>query len=465
MVQKGGIDDAYPAKRRGTKCSGSPGHSAKRSRGVCAKFADKVWQGLIGEPITKGKVNMNSNVQQSIREMMEFRKEFVKKNLPAPIKSANATIFGGSDGAREIILTPETASRYGIPYNKVTIPDVETAKKLTGIPDVFFDEKIADANKENEFPDWSIRENHTEGNLCKLVAAYIYGDSRKVKEHERLINKTTFPMKIDYYGNANEDYSIPDGSTLTIDGKGKTVSFEANSITFCGKAILRFLNANGCASINYVMGDRDESEGVIEACGGNGGNGTNGSAGGIGAAGKNGAKNNDSAKNGGTGGNGSDGNNGSSGGSAMPISITLDEIKVKTRIFSYGGNGGNGGNGGAGGRGGAGGNGDDSKDCKDGGRGGNGGNGGKGGDGGSGGNGAKVTILYGSGVENIIEKKSSGGNGGVGGNGGAGGAGGTGGSKAGSGTAGASGSQGSGGLPSAGGSGGTGGEIVIQPIT
>ncbi|MDR2547688.1 MAG: hypothetical protein LBC96_09350, partial [Lachnospiraceae bacterium] len=148
-----------------------------------------------------------NEVQQCIQEKMKFNEAFLAQNLPQTDSFSSAEISFHSENEEDVFqLTPETAAKYGIPYRQLVVPDVETAKKLTGTPDIFFDENIVSAEGCADYIDWSQQENRTAKNLCTLTAAYIYGDSRKVKQHEKLINKASFPLTIDYYGSSSTDY-------------------------------------------------------------------------------------------------------------------------------------------------------------------------------------------------------------------------------------------------------------------
>lgn len=380
--------------------------------------------------------------RQVIADQMALRQAFLSEALvPSKVSEVAQVLISKENNRICSAQIPENLEK-----RELTIPDLDTLKKVAGTPDALYEmnavkwsqkiEGLSDKANLNDLREYS---NDNEELVCKLMNQYVYGDSSSVKSYKDLLTRVYFPMKILYYGNEQTDLVVEANTDCIIGEEGKTSVVQFRNITLEQGARLVYkgivdISADTLAQI----GDASRNGNYI-SIGQAGGDGGNGAAGGNGADGA-------PTQNGTDGAAGSDGSNGEDGKSSNVIKAYIKNIpEGMIYVYSVGGNGGKGGNGGDGGNGGNGGDGKDEKSRHSGGNGGNGGKGGNGGSGGKAGDGATVYIYCNS-PEKIMtlhpeSKGGNGGNGGCGGNGGKGGNG-DGGSSGKSGSSGASGTAG-----------------------
>lgn len=386
--------------------------------------------------------------RQVIANQMALRQAFLSEKL-VPSKVSEVTQIHISKENNRICSAqiPENLEE-----RKLTIPDLDTLKKIAGTPDalhemnaVKWSQKIEGLSDKADLNDLREYSNDNEELVCKLMNQYVYGDSSSVKSHKDLLTHAYFPMEISYYGNRLTDLIVEADRECIIGDEGKQSVFQFRNITLEQGARLVYKGIVDISADNLTqIGDASEN-GSFVSIGRAGGDGGNGAAGGSGAEGA-------MTQNGTDGAAGSDGSDGEDGKSSNVVKAYIKNIPESTiYVYSVGGKGGKGGNGGDGGNGGNGGDGKSEKSRHSGGNGGNGGKGGNGGSGGKAGDGATV-FIYCNSPEKIMtlhpeSKGGNGGNGGCGGNGGKGGNGdggnsGTSGNSGASGTAGAAGAAG-----------------------
>jgi len=355
-----------------------------------------------------------------------------------------------AEAQRSIVLSNDPA-RSSVEPHFIVIPDIDTLKRIGGIPDARFQS----AGWEDSLPKplaatpgmLAAAQPHSK-DICAALYAYVYGDSSKVTDYRDSLNRLRFPMKVAVF--AAENVVVTRENPLIIEdaeGHDNPVSLVFGKVTIMpgGQIIWKTTGKLFCDSMEVVAGESgqlgEDPTPNLSSVGGNGGNGGNGSDGGKGNDGNDGQAGKDNknscaqgATNGTDGTDGTDGSpgqDGAKGADGGPVNQDIGSMGGHYVLSSQGGNGGNGGKGGNGGDGGKGGKGGASTShcgAGKGGDGGNGGNGAMGGNGGNGGNGMSVYITYSGGNPTFtnVSRGGDGGTGGTAGNGGAGGASGTG---------------------------------------
>ncbi|SFU16804.1 hypothetical protein SAMN05444141_11335 [Pseudovibrio denitrificans] len=338
-----------------------------------------------------------------------------------------------------------------IPPRFIRVPDVETLKRIGGIPD----EKFQSEDWDNALP---IPSAATPGVLaqarpqdkviCDALFAYVYGDSSKVQDYRDTLNRLRFPMKVAVF--ASEDAIIVKSGEVYVisdpSGHDNPVSVVAPEVIIEEGGTISWETTGTMKTDSLIVvprehGTSDDPVNSYQSIGGDAGNGANGNNGDSGKNGKNGSAGKDNksscdvaATNGTNGSRGEDaamGQDGTAGPAASPVYVDTGTMNGHFVAASNGGKGGKGGNAGKGGTGGSGGDGGAATSQCTAGKGGDGGDGGspaKGGNGGKGGDGASIFFNYKNGSPTFDNNTTSGssGDGGHNANGGAGGTGGTG---------------------------------------
>jgi len=337
---------------------------------------------------------MDQNGQTlSPAQQQAFEARLDRFGLSRDTLSAPSIRTGDRPGGFILSSDPE---RSHLPPTMILVRDVAHLKALTGIPDEEYESgRLSDQEISYPAPPGGQGQLPDADTLRAAVAAYVQGNSAKVKDYEPLINELRMPMTIGVF--AAHDVVVSASNPL-IFFPGDPTSLVCTSITVePGGQIIVQETVKLYAQQFTVL---DGGDGTTPTFVVTGQDGVSGAAGGAGQPGAPGDPLGLASEDGGT---GLPGGAGQAGTYSPSATLTLGVVTGTVGVVTGGGSGGSGGQGGPGGPGGNAAAGVDPWPGWDGGigadgmdppAGGKGGQGGPGGEGGQGGNGGVVAVFY-----------------------------------------------------------------------
>lgn len=202
-----------------------------------------------------------------IKKVYEKRKEILKQLEGTATDEVQTIVID-----KDTVFTSKSARFSPYVCRYIEIPDIDTLKLVTGMPDSEYE-----SAEGITYEDPRIEKLDSPATVCKALRTYIYGYSKFVEQHKKALQRLSFPRKIACFGGEDTELIVKANQKLIIrEDDDKPVFCQFKKVTVESGGQIVFEGHVDFETKCLVQEGSAKIEGLFLSRGSDGGNGGNG---------------------------------------------------------------------------------------------------------------------------------------------------------------------------------------------